>query len=173
MTRFSPEDSRLSQTEMVELSRREMSKEDLALYDSFKHGHSDAAFLTRALVVFRMAGKDRLGRHLPPKRLAEVQVVDLEVSTDTGFKMTLDLVGQDRHLIVEHTPVRLFDFPAFISVPLTQRVELAATAYPGGYIKRRLIWGVGIKQKTKPEFNVSGTICVLTQTRYSELFPGG
>lgn len=147
-----------------------MRPEDLEQYQAFGHIFTEAAFVNRRFIVVRTKGRNGTRQPIRPEILGSVRVVSFHCDHQNGSLCTVMEDSSSRVLQVGHVPIRLFRFPAFVSVPVYQGLKWEAKEQEDGRYTRSLVFGLCFKQQSSVKFLNRDNVSVLTPNLYREIF---
>lgn len=147
-----------------------MPEADREVYAKFGHNRLEAAFLDRAFIVYRCEGRNSKDIQRPPKVISTIRVIGFHADASQGCTIKLLDEETETTLEVGHVPVRLFDYPVFVSAP--QRMSLKWDAHRwAGKVVRNLTFVLFVKTANKAEFFSKGNIYMETPNKLRELYP--
>ena len=139
------------------------------LYDGLGHIFSEAAFINRRFLVVTTQGATSEGPR-QPKYESCVVVTNFICTPRNGSVITLSDSATGRSMQAGHVPVRLFNYPVYVSVPIYQGVRWEAREQPDGSYRRTLVFGICFKQRSSLKFYNRGNVAVVTPNEYRRHF---
>lgn len=144
----------------------QLGKDDRKLYRELKPSRIEAAFLNRLFLVFTV---DDAGA---PNIMTTLKVTDFWINAKEGAVAVLEDLETGQELELDHAPVRLFDFDAFMSIPPISKIRWDGRLDDDNVIRRNLVFPVLIAAKSRNGRMGSGGVYVETPKRFMEKFPG-
>ena len=123
-------------------------------YSRFGHHWFEPAFVDRKFVVYKV-------RHEGSQKINEVTVEAFDFNASGGAQALVREEVGGRSLVVTHVPVRLFEYPIYISVPPYLELKWDARTVNGA-VRRSLSFGVFLKTKNAARFNSIGNTYIRT-----------
>jgi hypothetical protein len=139
------------------------------LHASLGNKYTEAAFVGRRFLIVRTNGRSKTGPK-PPTVLGSVEIDDFNCSSTTGSAMRIRNLECGASITVGYVPIRLFEFPIFVSVPIAQGVKSEARRKWNGQTSRKLVWGICLKQHSLPKFSNPGSVSIVTPKEYKNIF---
>lgn len=95
-----------------------LDHDNLLVYNSMRHVRVETAFRGRRFVVYKVGTSGM-------RQLDEIRVLDFECNDDEGASARIQSSSRpdQRDLIVGYRPVRLFDYPVFLWLPLHSKIR--------------------------------------------------
>lgn len=143
--------------------------EDRPLYESLRYVYTEAAFYDRRFVIVRTTGRNARGPN-QPDILGSFVVTGFRCDHERGSTIFVKDEASSQSLQVGHVPLRLWRFPAFLSVPIYQGVKWEAKEMQNGTYLRRLVFGICVKQQSNVKFYNKDNVAVLTPNEYKTHF---
>ena len=156
----------LTDQENVANLELQMGKEDRKLYRELKPSRIEAAFLNRLFIVFTV---DASG---VPDVQTTIKVTDFWMNAKDGGVAVLEDLETGQEMEIDHNPVRLFDFDAFMSLPPIAKIRWDARLDDDNVIRRSLVFPVMINAKSRTTRSTQDGIFVETPKKFTEKFPG-
>lgn len=154
----------LTEEQQAEYHVQQMG-EDEAVYRNYGHRFIESTYVGRVFVLYRALANQQA------EVVTLVDVEDFSASPDEGSTMVLWNRKKEQRLVVGHTPVRLFQYSAFVFLPTKQVLKWVATIdKPNAKPTFRLDFGTVITQRNHPRFHNRGNIYVCTPSDYLERF---
>lgn len=144
----------------------QLEKEERKLYRELKPSRIEAAFLNRLFLVFNVEENG------VPNILTTIKVTDFWINAKEGAVAVLEDLETGQEIELDHVPVRLFHFEAFMSIPPISKVRWDARLDDDNIIRRSLVFPVLIAAKSRNGRMGSGGVYVETPKRFMEKFPG-
>lgn len=138
-----------------------LSTQDLKTYNASKHVRVETGFRKRNFVVYEMRnGKNHC--------LDNIFIRDFNADDKDGTTTELVLGGTKQTIIVGYTPVKVFDYPVFVWLPLHGKLRWGATE--GKIDEGSLGFPLCIRTKSRHNLREAGVIYFETGVSYGREF---
>lgn len=125
-----------------------MPKADRAEHDAMKHVRIEDGFQGRTFYLYEMVGRE-------PEVLDQITVEDFVCNERVGASIEVRN-SAGKILEISYTPVRLFDRPVFMFLPLHGRVRWSTT--PSKPLNGSLAFPLGIRTKSRMHLRERGVV---------------
>lgn len=162
---------RLDTQQNLEELIRHMPEDQREEWQTLGHTTTEAAFYNRKLYVIKTKGRsNNTGIPKQPDVLGVVKVAAFSASLDAGCTMMLIDTRTSETMLADHTPRRLFDWPIYVSIPISQGVIWGCDIGPNGEVQRALMTGICWKQQSALKFVNRNNVSLTTANVYTKLF---
>ena len=139
----------------------DLSEADFNDYKSMKTLRTETAFIKRNFVIYEMQGRD-------PVELDRIVVNDFVCNETVGASTELYSQRQGKILEVSYTPVRLFDHPIFVFLPLHGKIKWDAR--PGDTGRGSLAFPIVIRTQSRLHLRERGVVFMETGPDFGKEF---
>lgn len=153
----------LSETESLEILTSRLPKVQQDEIQSLKHRRIEQGFKDRKFIVYNY---DKRKVNI----LANLHVLDFQADEEEGCSFDLSWGDKGDNLIIGHTPVKLWDFPIYMSVPCHPRL-MFSLAVEGNKVSQSLAFPVMIKTQSRMSLKEGGVTYIESLKTFNETFP--
>lgn len=131
-------------------------------YSRLPHVRVETAFYGRHFILYQMAGR-------APRELGRIIVNDLETSREHGLSSEIIDVATGRRLVVGYTPVKLWNHPVFVCIPLHAKVRWGCAEEDIGKTGSQA-WPLVIRTQSRRHLREHGVTYCETGPAFAEEF---
>lgn len=136
-----------------------LSAANLAAFNQTRHARVETASPGKEFVVYQMQSRQ-------PKILAQLSIVDLSIDDEGASTEIIDLGTRER-LVIGYGPQRLFEFPLFMSLPLSLTLRWRVSADDGAGF---LAWPIYMRTQSRRHLREVGVVYCETLRAFHEEF---
>lgn len=134
-----------------------------AEYKSLNHIRQEVCYRGRTFIVYQIENR-------APKILANISVMDFVANDMAGASCELRCAETGKIMIVGYEPVKLFDFPVYVHLPLHLKLRWSTT--PDRLQYGSLAFDMAVRTKTRSSLRERGAVFCETGVSYAKEFQG-
>lgn len=138
-----------------------LNARDLKVYQQCRHVRIETAFKDRHFIVYRM-------KNGQPEELDRVFINDFNATDAVGASTEIVSAVTKRTLTVGYVPIRLFDHPIFLFIPLHTKVRWAASERT--LHKGSLAFPLGIRTRSRRDLREPNIVYFETGPSWAKEF---
>lgn len=140
-----------------------LTEEDLALYRGMRNTRPEAAYRNRSFVVYEIVQRE-------PLITATINILDFVADDADGATCEVIDTSTRRTMTVGYTPVRLFDFPIFVHLPLHGKLRWSTIAEKPN--QGSLAFDIIIRCQSRNHLRERGVVYCESGINYAREFEG-
>ena len=127
----------MSATQTYKRMLGRLKKEDQELFHFLGHGRVETCFVDRVFLIYHMVNEK-------PVVIDRVIVTGFSTDTQRGAHMGIKSVLSGNTIGIGYGPVKLWDYPIFLSIPMYHKVGWAVAESDADSLRGSLSWQVYI-----------------------------